>query len=221
MANHYQLWTNLERDNNWLTMQDSYYGGPSIYLDYVKYLCPDCHNVDRAALFARHGGLVAGPQIRVDKKREITESGEGFLCIRTRVLKLLKRYKVAGFVSLPIPHTDWHALRITTKVRYKKFKPDREAGPPCRKCGWDAYSGLAEALSQIEVPRHENTFFTPVLERGDGQDVFLTEKVARMLKSEGARGASMHRLLSDEEYQWHLEDTPASRRKIQERVIWT
>jgi hypothetical protein len=78
---------------------------------------------------------------------------------------------------------------------------------------------VAQALSQIAVPDEENTFFTPELERPQGQDVYLTEKVALMLKANGAKGAQLHRVLNDEEYQLFCTGSAAAKRKIKERVL--
>jgi len=219
MPAYYQLWTSDERDNNWITRVDNLHGGPAVYWAYLDMLCPKCRSIDTKALFSRRGGLEGGPKIRVSKKREFAHSSEGFLCATTRVVKLLKRHRVAGFVSYLVPYTDWCVLRFITKVRFKEFKPKWDGGP-CKKCGRAPYYGIVEALRHIELPKHENTFFTPDLERGASQDVFLTEKVVALLKSEGVRGAALHRLLNDEEYALALQDTPAARKKIKNRYIW-
>src|SRR5262245_25625784 len=138
----YQLWTRDERDNNWVTMQDNLYGAPSVFQSYIPYFCRACRDVNKKAAFESSQGLEAGPQIRVKTGREFAESGEGFLLLKTRVLTLLRRHRVAGYAARPIPETDWHVLRITCTVPYKKFKPKYD-GPACESCGYRPYYGVA------------------------------------------------------------------------------
>jgi hypothetical protein len=78
-------------------------------------------------------------------------------------------------------------LRVTSTARVKHFKPTYDF-PACKKCGYRPYYGVVETLSQIDLPKQDNTFFTPKYERPQGQDVFLTEKVALILKTNRARG---------------------------------
>ena len=170
-------------------------------------------------MFAAKGGIAGGPVIRVTKKREFAEARDGFLCVKERIVGLLQKNKVGGYETRPIPYSDWHVLRITRKVPFKNFTPKREK-PPCATCGRGAYYRIAESLEQIAIPQEENTFFTPEEERSQGQDIYLTEDVAHVLKAEGAIGASLHRLLTDEEYQLAIQGTPAARKKIKNRYIW-
>ena len=95
---------------------------------------------------------------------------------------------------------------------------DAERGA-CKVCGYRAYYGLVEALHQVGLPAGDNTFFTPEYERPQGQDVFLTEKVALLLKANRAKGAVLERLLNDEEYELSCADMPAGRRRIKHRSI--
>ena len=222
MAIYYHLWTCDERDNNYVTMQENLYGAPSVFQSYIPYFCRACRHVDKKAIFESREGFEAGPQIRVKTGREFAHSGEGFLLIETRLLKLLKKHRVAGYAARPIPQTDWHVLRVTATVPFKKFKPtyDGPAFPACKVCGYRAYYGVVQALHQIGVPKEENTLFTPEYERPQGQDVLLTEKAALMLKHNQARGASMNRLLTHEEYKLIEADTPQVRRKIKGRYIF-
>jgi len=222
MSALYQLRTHDERDNNYVTMQENLYGAPSVFQSYIPSFCRTCRRVNKKSVFENREGFEAGPQIRVKTGREFAHSGEGFLLVKTRALKLLKQHRVAGYAARPIPQTDWHVLRVTTTVRFRKFKPkyDGPSFPACKVCGYRPYYGVVEALHQIELPNHDNTFFTPEYERPQGQDVFLTEKVALMLKGNRARGAELHRLLTEEECKWAEEDTPQARRKIKDRFIF-
>ena len=219
MSSYFQLSTYDERDNNYITLQDNPDGGPLVYVRYLDYLCPKCHSFDRAALFARKQGLEGGPKIRVSKGRELAEARDGFLLIKSRVLNLLQKHKVSGYEARAVPHADWHVLRVTHRVAYRDFKPQREK-PPCPECGRGAYFGIAQALRQIAVPSRQNTFFAPELERTNAFDVYLTEDVARMLKSSGVKGAMLSRLLDDEEYRLFCEGTPAARRKLKDYRIF-
>lgn len=219
MATFYRLWTHDERENNWVTMQDNYYGAPSIFQSYIPYFCPECRQMNLRGIFESKKGFEAGPQIQVRHGREFAESSEGFLLIKTRVLTLLKRHRVTGYKTRPIPCTDWHVLRVTTTVPFKRFKP-KYCGAACKACGYRPYFGLAEGLHQIAVPAAEKTFFTPELERSQGQDVYLTEKVAVMLKSNRANGAKLDRLLDEDEYKLASADTPEASRKIKNRYIF-
>ncbi len=219
MSSYYQLSTYDEIDNNFITLRDNLYGGPLIYWAYLNYLCPACRSLDKNALLARKEGFEGGPKIHVKKGRELAEARDGFLCVKTRVVKLLKRHRVAGYLTKEIPYTDWHVLRVTSKVAFKDFVPKRE-DPPCKVCGRGAYYGIAEALRQIAVPKHHNTFFTPQIERGQGQDIYMTEKVALMLKANGVKGGSLSRLLDDKEYRLYREGTVAARRKIKGLQIY-
>jgi hypothetical protein len=220
MSAYYELRTSDERENNYVTLQDNRYGAPSVFQSYIPYFCRACRRVNPKAVFQSKDGFEAGPQIRVKTGREFVQSDDGFFLIKTRVLRLLKRHRVTGYAARPIPSTDWHVLRITRTVPFKKFKPKYDpTWPACKACGGRPYYGIAEALQQIGVPTEDNTFFTPELERA-GQDIYLTEKVALMLKANHAKGASLDRLLDDDEYKLACLDTAAARRKIKNRTIY-
>jgi hypothetical protein len=219
MSSHFLLATYDERDNNYITLRDNPDGGPLIYFSYLDYLCPKCRSFDRAALFASKNGLEGGPKIRVSKGRELAEARDGFLLITSRVLELLKKHNVSGFETRPVPYTVWHALRVTHRVAYKDFKP-KQKQPPCATCGRSAYYGIAERSRDLAVPSRDNTFFGPEMERTNAYDVFMTEDVARMLKSAGVKGALLRRLLDDEEYRLVCEGTPTARRKVKEYHIF-
>jgi hypothetical protein len=167
MSAYYQLWTYDERDNNYVTMQENLYGAPSVFQSYIQYFCRTCRRVNQKAVFQAKEGFEAGPQIRVKTGREFAHSGEGFLLIKTRVIRLLKRFRVAGFAARSIPQTDWHVLRVTSTARLKHFKPTYDF-PACKKCGYRPYYGVIETLSQIDLPMQDNTFFTPECERPQG-----------------------------------------------------
>ena len=219
MARYYRLSTCDERDNNFITLWDNLEGGPLIYCAYLDIICHTCHSIDKDALFARKQGLEGGPKIRVSRRREFAEARDGFLCVKDRVVKLLKQHRVAGYQTRRIPYTDWHVLRVTTKVPFKDFKPEREK-PPCKECGRGAYYGIAETSDQIAVPEHENSLFTPEIERGQGFDVYMTERVAHLLKEKGVRGGSLIRLMNEEEHRLMRKGTPAARRKVKDLQIW-
>ena len=213
MRTYYQLGTCDERDNNFVTLRDNLDGGNLIYCAYLDCICPTCHSIDKDALFAKKEGLEGGPKIRVSKGRELAEARDGFMLIKTRVLSLLQKHRVGGYDTRQIPYTEWHVLRITNRVAYKVFIPKREE-PPCKTCGRGAYYGIASTLRDIAVPDHENTFFTPAVERINGYDVYVTESVAHMLKAEGVKGGRLERLMDDDEYRLFCEGTPAARRKL-------
>jgi len=219
MPSYFHLSTYDERDNNCITLRDNLDGGPLIYFAYLDCVCPTCRSFDRASLFARKHGLEGGPKIRVSKGRELVEARDGFLLIKSRVLELLQKHAVTGYETRPVPYTEWHVLRVTCRVVYKDFAPKREK-PPCKSCGRGAYYGIANALSHIAVPASDNTLFAPELERTNGYDVYLTESVARMMKSEGVKGGLMTRLLDDDEYRVLREGTPAARRKLKDQRIY-
>lgn len=182
-------------------------------------ICAACHSFDRAALFACKHGLEAGPKIHVSKGRELAEARDGFLLMKSRVLELLKKHRVTGYQTRPIPYTDWHVLGVTCRVAYKDFVPKREK-PPCKTCGRGAYYGVASLLRHIAVPDHDNTFFAPELERTNAYDVYLTESVARMLKSEGVKGGSLTRLLDDAEDHALREGTASERKMLKDRQFF-
>ncbi len=175
MSAYYRFVTYDEPDNNWVTVQENLYGANPVYQSCIPYFCRACHRVNLKAVFESKGTFEGGPQIRVRTGREFAHSGEGFTLIRTRVLKLLRRHPVGGYAAKPIPYTDWHVLRVTAIVPYKKFKPtyDGPSFPACKVCGYHPYYGLVEALHQIGLPSQDNTFFTPEYERPQGQDVFF------------------------------------------------
>jgi hypothetical protein len=119
-----------------------------------------------------------------------------------------------------IPYTDWHVLRITTRIPYREFKPEWGKRAPCPACGRGAYYGLAFRLSDIVLPEHPNTFFGPEIERTNSYDVYLTENVAQLLKAEGVKGGLLTRLLADDEARLVQEGTPADQRKVKNRRIY-
>lgn len=211
MPSCFDLSTYDERDNNFITLRDNMDGSPLIYCAYLDCICPACRSVDRTALFTRRQGLEGGPKIRVSKGRELAEARDGFLLVQNRVLELLKKHGVSGYETRAIPYTEWHVLRVTRRVAYRDFTPKREK-PPCKACGRGAYYGIARRLSEIDVPADDNTFFAPELERTNVYDVYLTESVARMLKSEGVKGGLLTRLLNDEEHLVATTGSPAARK---------
>jgi hypothetical protein len=219
MPSYFQLWTCDERDNNFITLRDNLDGGPLIYCAYLDHICPACHSIDRAALFARKGGLEGGPKIRVSKSRELAEARDGFLLIKNRVLELLRKHRVDGYEARLIPYTEWHVLRVTKRVPYKDFSP-QITKPFCKSCGRGAYYGIANRLRDMAVPPEDNTFFGPELEGTNRYDVFLTESVTRMFKSEGVKGGQLSRLLDDDEFRLLHEGTPAARRKVKDQHIY-
>jgi hypothetical protein len=133
MSAYYQLWTHDERDNNYVTMQENLYGAPSVFQSYIPYFCRACRRVNQKAVFQAKEGFEAGPQIRVKTGREFAHSGEGFLLIKTRVLRLLKRFRVAGFAARSIPRQTGtccgsHPPReLSTSNRRTTFPPARNA----------------------------------------------------------------------------------------------
>jgi hypothetical protein len=219
MRSYFHLSTYEERDNNFITLADNLYGGPLIYCAYLNHLCPACRSIDRAALFARKHGLEGGPKIRVSKGRELAGARDGFLLIKSRVLELLQKHRVGGYSTRPIPYTEWHAFRVTHRVPYKEFSPKRDQ-EPCQTCARGAYYGTCSLVREIAVPDADNTFFAPELERTNTYDVYLTESVADLLKSEGVKGGLLTRLLSDEECRIFREGTPAARRKIKNQHVY-
>lgn len=219
MPSYFQFSTYDERDNNYVTLRDNLDGGPLIYCAYLDCICQTCRSFDRAALFARKHGLEGGPKIRVSKGRELAEARDGFLLVKNRVLDLLQKHGVAGYETRPVPYTEWHVFRVTTRVAYKEFTPKREK-QPCKICGRGAYHGTASRLREINLPAQDNTFFAPELERTNSYDVYLTERVALMLKSEGVKGGLLTRLLDNEEDRVLREGTPAARRKLNAQRIF-
>ncbi|HEY3391747.1 MAG TPA: hypothetical protein VGK58_03510 [Lacipirellulaceae bacterium] len=216
---YYQLFTYDERDNNYITLRDNLDGGPLIYCAYLDCSCQSCHSIDRDALFARKSGLEGGPEIRVSKGRELAEARDGFLLIKSRVLDLLKRHDVAGYDTRQIPYTDWYVFRVTTRVPYREFKPERKKAP-CATCGRGAYYGNPFRVGDIAVPDHPNTFFAPDVERTNCYDVYLTESVAQTLKSEGVKGGLLMRLLEDDEARLVQKGTPAAQRMVKNRRVY-
>jgi hypothetical protein len=217
-TDYYQRLTYDERDNNYVTLRDNLDGGPLIYCAYLDCICPACHSIDRDALFARGKGLEGGPKIRVSKGRELAEARDGFLLIKTGVLDLLRAHNVAGFDTRKVPYSDWHVLRVTTRVPYLDFHAERPE-PPCTTCGRGAYYGTAFTRRDIALPEHDNTFFGPEQERTNAYDVYCTQCVAHMLKSSGVKGGVLKRLLTDEEARLVREGTPATQRKVKHQRI--
>lgn len=175
--------------------------------------------MDNAALFARRHGLEGGPKIRVRNGREFAEARDGYLLIKQRVLDLFQQHQVAGYETRQIPYTEWHVIRITTRVPYKDFTPKRDK-QPCKTCGRGAYYGGAHTLKEIALPDHQNTLFAPELERTNAYDIFMTESVANMLKSSKAKGGLLDRLLTDEEYQVAMHGSAAAKRKLKDLRIY-
>ena len=105
------------------------------------------------------------------------------------------------------------------RVPYRDFTPEREK-PPCPTCKRGAYYGLAWRLRDITLPEHPNALFAPDVERTNGYDVYLTEEVAQMLKSNSVKGGLLTRLLNDEEACLLQENTPAARRKVKNQHIF-
>jgi hypothetical protein len=221
MAAHYQLYTQDERYNNYVTMLENLDGlPPAILRPYSSHACSACGLPNTKALFEGTQHFEAPPRIRVALGREFAESGEGFLLVKDRVIKLLAEHRVAGYATRALPGTEWHVLRVTATVPFKKFKPVHDKLlPRCKICGYWPYYGVADALHQIGLPPEDNTFFTPDLERPQGQDVYLTERVALMLKANRAKGAELHRLLTEAEYKSACTG-PEARRKIKHRIIF-
>jgi len=170
-------------------------------------------------MFALREGLEFGPKISVSKGRELAEARDGFLLIKNRVVELLRKHGVSGYDTRSIPNTEWHVFRVTYRVPFKEFTPQRSK-LPCGVCGRGAYYGSVTRLRDVELPGSDNTFFAPEQERTNAYDVFLTERVAQMLKSEAVKGGLLVRFLDDEEHAIVKGEPSPARRKVKDQHIF-
>jgi hypothetical protein len=194
---------------NHLTLSRSSEGQPLLRPSYRKFMCPECYTIDKDALFDQ--GFDEGPMIWMEGGQEIERTPDGFLCVHTRVLKLLQEHAVGGFESKPIPLTSWHGVRITEKVASAQEISDFT----CKICGAATGHGGWDSLEEIVLPAAETTFFTTQLETQHGRDysiwhraqvVFVTEKLAQILKAGRVIAGLLLPILSSKELQ-ALEDT--------------
>ncbi len=185
-----------------------------IHPAYQQFMCPVCHLLDKDALFEH--GFEEGPIVCVNKGLEITRTPDGFICITTRVMDLLKSQHVAGYETKPIPFTDWHVLRITKKIPCAQERPDFFT---CRHCGASFGFRSWYTAEDLTVPVGDNTFLTTELEYRCGcelgmwhrtQRVYMTENVGRILEAAHVFAGFLERLMSHDEIQ-SLEEVLAGR----------
>ncbi len=189
---------------NYLTLSRNSEGQPLLRPSYRKFLCTKCHTLNKDALFDQ--GFDEGPMIWMKGGQEIERTPDGFLCIHARVLKLLKEHAVGGFDSKPIPLTPWHVVRITEKVASAQEITDFT----CKACGAATGHGGWDSLEELALPDAEITFFTTQLETQHGLDysiwhraqvVFVTEKLAQILKAGRVIAGMLLPILSTQELQ--------------------
>ena len=188
--------------NNYLTLSRNFEGVPLLRPSYRKFLCPACHTLDKDALFEQ--GFDEGPMIWLKDGQEIERTPDGFLCVHARVLSLLAEHAVSGFETKPIPLTSWHVVRITEKAS----STQKQSGGSCKSCGRASGHGGWDSLEELVLPTHDNTFFTTALESQSGcdysiwhrtQQVFVTEKLAQILKAGKIKAGLLIPILSSKE----------------------
>jgi hypothetical protein len=189
---------------NHLTLSRNPEGQPLLRPSYQEFMCPECHTLDKDALFDQ--GFDEGPMIWMKGGQEMERTPDGFLCIHARVLTLLQEHSVGGFESQPIPLTSWYVVRITEKVASAQKRSDFT----CKVCGAVTGHGGWDSLEEIELPDAETTFFTTQLETQHGLDysiwhraqvVFVTDKLAQLLKAGRVIAGMLLPILSTQELQ--------------------
>lgn len=193
----YQFWTQDQPDFNWLTRVTSEQGEYGMRIRYLKVLCRGCDRFSLDDVFRL--GFDEFIKIRVKKGRNALVTEDHFLCVTDEILGALKAAGVKGFLSKPLPETQWHVLSVTER-RSSDTSIYRPEGRKCRECGRQGQYGIAEFERQIDRPADRLTFFCTETERGQGGfDIFVTEPVVEVLRGAGAKGVELHRLFDEVE----------------------
>ena len=204
----YQLWTDDQRDFNWLTRVTSRDGEYGLRFRYVKCVCPECHRFALDDVY--RDGFDSHVRITARKGCTLLTTDDHFLCVDASMLEGLTAAGVRGFEHKPLPETPWHVLSITDRCAFDTSAYTSKERP-CRVCGRRGQYGILEAERQIGAPASDLSFCSTATERGQGgYDVFVTGPLLDLINRVGTKGAAFHRLLTDEE-----EREAAARREKQ------
>jgi hypothetical protein len=168
---------------------------------YSQVVCSRCHRFDSDKIY--EAGFDDDVAIRFRDDFAITN--DRIFLISERTLNVLHRGGTGGFEVKPVGTEGWHAMNVTLRVDSDPGAY-REAGSRCSGCGMrkeGAGGGIISLLSQITAPRQSNVFFTTKAafhgrEISD-RDILCTEDVVLLLKENGIRKGSFHRLWTENE----------------------
>ncbi len=168
---------------------------------YQRVVCSRCHRFDSDEIF--QAGFDEDVTIRF--RDDFATTNDRIFLISQRMLEVLRKGKVGGFEVKPVGKEGWHGLNVTLRVDSDPGAY-HEAGARCRACGMrkeGAGGGLIELLSQVTAPARSNVFFTTraawLGREVSDRDILCTEEVVLLLKENGLRKGSFHRLWTAEE----------------------
>lgn len=170
---------------------------------YSGLVCPGCRNFESDKIF--DAGFDDDVHIRF--RDDFAETDDHIFVVSQRMLDVLRAGRVTGYEVKPVDKSGWYAMQVTVRVDSDPAV-FRYATPKCKQCGAPVDGGgLHSLLSQIEPPPTSNTFFTSkercLAREGPDRDFFCTEDVALLLRENGIRKGSFHRLWTEEERAKH------------------
>jgi hypothetical protein len=177
-------------------------GGLQLHPRYDGIQCSSCGGMNPYDAF----DLGFDKDVKIRMKGDFGVSDDEIFLINRKMLDVLKREKVGGFEVKPVGTEGWYALKVTLIVdaNPKVIKSEKKE---CAACGRPKETfGLYQRLSDVEVPTVKNTFFAPQPMRCkphwrfDNRDIMVTGEVVTVLKRNGVKGDSCHRLFTEEEW---------------------
>jgi hypothetical protein len=168
---------------------------------YSQVVCSRCQRFDSDKIF--EAGFDEDVVVRF--RDDFALTNDRIFLISQRMLEVLRKGRVGGFEVKPVGTQGWHAMNVTLRVDSDP-SAYHEAGTKCQGCGMrkeGAGGGIISRLSQVTAPGQSNVFFTSKVafhgrEISD-RDFLCTEDVVGLLKENGIRKGSFHRLWTDQE----------------------
>jgi len=198
--NYFQYYPQDQARNNWLMFTEQK-DPPYVLVKerYRHFICAGCSGFDHDLVF--NEGFDPGLKIRA--KGNLLGTTDGFYCVDDEAKKVIESSRFVGLTFKPLPETKWHVVNTTCRVSADKSSY-RSTKPPCSVCHRQRGSvGLIRFLSQIEAPKENGVFFSPIFSRSgamDGnRDLFVTEDILAVFKERGIKGGMFEKLLNRDE----------------------
>ena len=199
----YRIETKEQPRSNWVVFRQPQRGSSGqrqIRPRYAGLVCPACERFGSDNIF--DAGFDS--DVTLHFRDDFAETSDYLFVIGQKMLDVLRKARVRGYKVKKVGKAaGWYVMRVTLRVKSnpRVFSYERAR---CKACGRPLDGGgLHELMAQIEPPPVSNTFFTTKLNclarEGPDRDLFCTEDVVLLLKANGIRRGSFHRLWTREE----------------------
>jgi hypothetical protein len=172
---------------------------------YSHLQCCSCGRYDSYRIF----DVGFDDDVTINIKGDFGHTNDRIFVVTQKFLDVLRNAHTTGYEVKRIGTTGWYALRITLFVD-SNDSVIKTSGAACSECGnpeecW----GIHLRLSDLRLPSTADCLFTtkkgwpsaPFFDRS----IFMSERIAKLLKEGGIAGGYCKRLLTDDEWNW-VED---------------